>query len=74
MTDYYRDRVRHGGILANNFVKFWWENQVGRMQYGTEEKRPRRFGQSFLLIMLETWNLLWLILRTLSAPLSFATL
>jgi hypothetical protein len=44
------------------------------MQYGTEEKRPRRFGQSFLLIMLETWNLLWLILRTLSAPLSFATL
>jgi hypothetical protein len=49
MTDYYRDRVRHGGILANNFVKFWWENQVGPMQYGTEEKRPRRFGQSFLL-------------------------
>ncbi|KAH8083130.1 X-Pro dipeptidyl-peptidase protein [Filobasidium floriforme] len=44
MTDYYRDRVRHGGILANNFVKFWWENQVGPMQYGTEEKRPRRFG------------------------------
>ena len=44
MTDYYRDRVRHGGILANNFVKFWWENQVGPMQYGTEEKKPRRFG------------------------------
>jgi hypothetical protein len=64
MTDYYRDRVRHGGILANNFVKFWWENQVGPMQYGTEEKRPRRFGQSFLLIMLGTWNPLWLIFRT----------
>jgi hypothetical protein len=44
MTDYYRDRVRHGGILANNFVKFWWENQMGPMQYGTEEKKPRRFG------------------------------
>jgi len=45
MTDYYRDRVRHGGILANNFVKFWWENQVGPMQYGTAEKKPRRFGK-----------------------------
>ncbi|GHJ83654.1 hypothetical protein NliqN6_0056 [Naganishia liquefaciens] len=44
MTDYYRDRVRHGGILSNNFVNFWWNNQVGPMQYGTADKRPRRFG------------------------------
>ncbi|KAJ9094994.1 hypothetical protein QFC21_005787 [Naganishia friedmannii] len=44
MTDYYRDRVRHGGILSNNFVNFWWNNQVGPMQYGNPEKRPRRFG------------------------------
>lgn len=44
MTDYYRDRVRHGGILSNNFVNFWWNNQVGPMQYGNPEKKPRRFG------------------------------
>lgn len=44
MTDYYRDRVRHGGILSNNFVNFWWNNQVGPMQYGNAEKKPRRFG------------------------------
>ncbi|GAA6037993.1 hypothetical protein JCM8097_009530 [Rhodosporidiobolus ruineniae] len=44
MTDYYRDRVRQGGILANNFVHFWWNNQVVRMQYGNGEKAPRRWG------------------------------
>ncbi|GFZ47209.1 hypothetical protein JCM24511_04952 [Saitozyma sp. JCM 24511] len=44
MTDYYRDRVRHGGIYSNKFVSFWWNNQVGIMQYGRETKSPRRFG------------------------------
>lgn len=37
MSDYYRDRCRHGGILANNFINFWWNRQVVANQYG----RPR---------------------------------
>ncbi|GAA5875152.1 hypothetical protein JCM8547_005537 [Rhodosporidiobolus lusitaniae] len=44
MTDYYRDRVRQGGILANNFVHFWWNNQVVTMQYGNGQKAVRRWG------------------------------
>ncbi|GAA6008875.1 uncharacterized protein JCM10292_002631 [Rhodotorula paludigena] len=44
MTDYYRDRVRQGGILGNNFVHFWWNNQVVTMQYGNGEKAVRRWG------------------------------
>ena len=24
MSDYYRDRCRHGGILSNKFIDFWW--------------------------------------------------
>lgn len=28
MSDYYRDRCRHGGILSNAFVNFWWNRQV----------------------------------------------
>ena len=28
MSDYYRDRCRHGGILSNTFIKFWWNRQV----------------------------------------------
>lgn len=30
MSDYYRDRCRHGGILSNTFINFWWNRQVGR--------------------------------------------
>ncbi|KAH7232852.1 Alpha/Beta hydrolase protein [Fusarium tricinctum] len=37
MSDYYRDRCRHGGILSNNFISFWWNRQVVSNQYG----RPR---------------------------------
>ncbi|KAM0558073.1 hypothetical protein ACHAPJ_005240 [Fusarium lateritium] len=37
MSDYYRDRCRHGGILSNNFISFWWNRQVVANQYG----RPR---------------------------------
>ncbi|KAK0384826.1 hypothetical protein NLU13_7304 [Sarocladium strictum] len=37
MSDYYRDRCRHGGILSNNFIDFWWNRQVVSNQYG----RPR---------------------------------
>jgi putative CocE/NonD family hydrolase len=28
MSDYYRDRCRHGGIYSNTFIKFWWNRQV----------------------------------------------
>lgn len=35
MADYYRDRVRHGGILSDGFIKFWQERQINHNQYGT---------------------------------------
>ncbi|KAB5545587.1 Alpha/Beta hydrolase protein [Coniochaeta sp. 2T2.1] len=34
MSDYYRDRCRHGGILSNKFIGFWWNRQVLVNQYG----------------------------------------
>ncbi|KAK6428524.1 hypothetical protein LTR95_015333 [Oleoguttula sp. CCFEE 5521] len=34
MSDYYRDRCRHGGILSNTFIDFWWNRQVLKNQYG----------------------------------------
>lgn len=34
MSDYYRDRCRHGGILSNAFIKFWWDRQVVTNHYG----------------------------------------
>lgn len=43
MSDYYRDRCRHGGILSNNFIGFWWNRQVVVNQYG----RPSRSTQKF---------------------------
>ncbi|ORY90085.1 X-Pro dipeptidyl-peptidase protein [Leucosporidium creatinivorum] len=48
MTDYYRDRVRQGGILSNNFVKFWWDRQVVTMQYGNSQKAVRTWGPECL--------------------------
>ncbi|KAH6698470.1 Alpha/Beta hydrolase protein [Leptodontidium sp. MPI-SDFR-AT-0119] len=36
MSDYYRDRCRHGGILSNVFIGFWWR-RVGSNQYGRSE-------------------------------------
>lgn len=42
MSDYYRDRCRHGGILSNRFIQFWWNAQVVVNQYG----RPRRSGSA----------------------------
>lgn len=35
MADYYRDRVRHGGILSDGFIRFWQERQINHNQYGT---------------------------------------
>jgi putative CocE/NonD family hydrolase len=43
MSDYYRDRCRHGGILANKFIGFWWNRQVLVNQYG----KPGRSTQQF---------------------------
>ncbi|KAF4627830.1 hypothetical protein G7Y89_g10321 [Cudoniella acicularis] len=43
MSDYHRDRVRHGGILSDKFIRFWWNAQVVVNQYG----RPRREGSPF---------------------------
>lgn len=34
MSDYYRDRCRHGGILSDKFISFWWNRQVLVNQYG----------------------------------------
>lgn len=34
MHDYYRDRVRQGGILSNGFIKFWQNRQINTNQYG----------------------------------------
>lgn len=43
MSDYYRDRCRHGGVLSNRFIGFWWNRQVLVNQYG----RGGRSGLAF---------------------------
>ncbi|EFX03475.1 acyl esterase [Grosmannia clavigera kw1407] len=40
MSDYYRDRCRHGGILSNYFIRFWWNRQVVANQYGRPHDEP----------------------------------
>ena len=42
MSDYYRDRCRHGGILSNKFIKSWWDRQVVVNQYGRGKKAESR--------------------------------
>lgn len=44
MSDYYRDRCRHGGILSNSFIKFWWDRQVVSNQYGRPGRAARHWG------------------------------
>ncbi|KAM5345118.1 hypothetical protein ACJ41O_010980 [Fusarium nematophilum] len=44
MSDYYRDRCRHGGILSNGFIKFWWNRQVITNQYGRPGRASRNWG------------------------------
>ncbi|EPQ32130.1 uncharacterized protein PFL1_00327 [Pseudozyma flocculosa PF-1] len=34
MSDFYRDRARHGGILSNGFIALWQNYQVNTHQYG----------------------------------------
>lgn len=45
MSDYYRDRCRHGGILSNTFISFWWNRQVVTNQYGRPGRAARRWGK-----------------------------
>lgn len=44
MSDYYRDRCRHGGILSNAFIKFWWDRQVITNQYGRPGRAASNWG------------------------------
>lgn len=44
MSDYYRDRCRHGGILSNGFIKFWWNRQVITNQYGRSGRKASNWG------------------------------
>lgn len=41
MSDYYRDRCRHGGILSNTFIRFWWNRQVSRDRLVAPGHHPR---------------------------------
>jgi predicted acyl esterase len=45
MSDYYRDRCRHGGILSNAFMKFWWDRQVITNQYGRPGRAASKWGE-----------------------------
>lgn len=44
MSDYYRDRCRHGGILSNAFIRFWWNRQVITNQYGRPGRKAANWG------------------------------
>ncbi|KAM0472429.1 hypothetical protein ACHAP7_008582 [Fusarium lateritium] len=48
MSDYYRDRVRHGGILSNTFIDWWWNRQVVSNQYGRPGRAARNWGPDTL--------------------------
>ncbi|KAK5105814.1 hypothetical protein LTR62_002117 [Meristemomyces frigidus] len=44
MSDYYRDRCRHGGILSDQFITFWWNRQVISDQYGKPGRQKANWG------------------------------
>lgn len=44
MSDYYRDRCRHGGIFANKFIGAWWNRQVLVNQYGRAGRSKLEFS------------------------------
>ncbi|KAL2409298.1 hypothetical protein ABEF95_005829 [Exophiala dermatitidis] len=48
MSDYYRDRCRHGGILSNGFIRFWWNRQVIINQYGRPGRSANNWGPDTL--------------------------
>ncbi|KAL6247629.1 hypothetical protein RBB50_004977 [Rhinocladiella similis] len=33
-ADFYRDTTRHGGILSNGFLRYWYDKQVALLQHG----------------------------------------
>ena len=43
MSDYYRDRCRHGGIYSNKFINVWWNRQVLVNQYGRKGRSEIAF-------------------------------
>lgn len=45
MSDYYRDRCRHGGILSNGFIKYLWNRQVITNQYGRPGRAASNWGE-----------------------------
>ncbi|CAH0054434.1 unnamed protein product [Clonostachys solani] len=45
MSDYYRDRCRHGGIFSNEFISFWWNRQVITNQYGRPGRAASKWGE-----------------------------
>ncbi|PNY26270.1 Uncharacterized protein TCAP_03796 [Tolypocladium capitatum] len=57
MSDYYRDRVRQGGILSNRFIKYWYDRQVGSNQYGLGGRTERSWGTDSLEGVLSTEEL-----------------
>jgi predicted acyl esterase len=48
MSDYYRDRCRHGGILSNSFIRFWWDRQVITNQFGRPGRAASNWGDDTL--------------------------
>lgn len=48
MSDYYRDRCRHGGILSDHFIRFWWNRQVITNQYGRPGRAASKWGEDTL--------------------------
>lgn len=44
MSDYYRDRCQHGGILSNRFIKFWWDRQVITARTAVLVREARNWG------------------------------
>ena len=44
MSDYYRDRCRHGGVLSDSFIRFWWDRQVVTNQYGRGGRKAKKWG------------------------------
>ncbi|KUJ07456.1 alpha/beta-hydrolase [Mollisia scopiformis] len=48
MSDYYRDRCRHGGILSDSFIRFWWNRQVITNQYGKPGRAAANWGEDTL--------------------------
>lgn len=45
MSDYYRDRCRHGGIYSDAFIRFWWNRQVVTNQYGKPGRAACNWGE-----------------------------